>query len=127
MALARILLVDDDEIYVNAMTRLMIRRGYEVVSATRPSQALEIVKNSPQFDVVVSDVTMPEMCGTELVREIAQLTPGTARILISGGKVDPAELPEGVPLLRKPLLTEELICAVQAILDRSAIQGQTRP
>jgi DNA-binding NtrC family response regulator len=117
MATAKILFVDDNDLYLTATAKLLSRRGYEVVPATRPSEALEIVKNSLPFDLVVSDITMPEMSGTDLIREIAHLSPGIARLLITGGKVDLAELPDGVAVLRKPISTEDMICAIEAVLD----------
>lgn len=121
MGTARILLVDDEELYLNATTLLLNRRGYDVVAAAEPSRALEIVRNSLPFDVVVSDIALPEMSGMHLVRKIAQLSPGIVRLLITGGQVDSAEIPDGVRVLRKPLSTNDLICAVEASLGRSAI------
>lgn len=120
MATARVLVVDDDDLFLNATSRMLSRAGYEVLPANRPHQALEIIRKNPPIDLVISDVAMPEMRGTELVREIARIRPETARLLFTGGPTDPAEAPEGVPLLRKPLSHAELISAASAALERSA-------
>jgi DNA-binding NtrC family response regulator len=119
LATARVVIVDDEELFLNATSRILSRAGYEVLPASRPHQALEIIRNAP-IDLVISDVVMPEMRGTELVRKIGRIRPGTARLLITGGLIDPAEVPEGVPLLRKPFSTAELISAASAALERSA-------
>jgi len=120
VATARVLVVDDDDLFLNATSRMLSRAGYEVLPANRPHQALEIIRKNPQIDLVISDVVMPEMRGTELVREIARIRPETARLLYTGGPTDPAEAPEGVRLLRKPLSHAELISAASAALERCA-------
>jgi response regulator RpfG family c-di-GMP phosphodiesterase len=114
------LIVDDDELLLTAMSRLLTKAGYDVLSATAPRPALEIVRTTPLIDVLVSDIGMPEMPGTELVSEVARISPQTARLLITGGPVDLRNVPDGVPVLRKPVSTEELLAAVQDALDRSA-------
>jgi DNA-binding NtrC family response regulator len=114
------LIVDDDELLLTAMSRVLTKAGFEVLSATAPRPALEIVRTTPPIDVLVSDIGMPEMPGTELVSEVARISPQTARLLITGGQVDLRNVPEGVPVLRKPVSTEALLAAVQEALDRSA-------
>jgi CheY-like chemotaxis protein len=89
-----------------------------VLRAERARQALEIVRNSGPVDVVVSDIGMPEMQGTQLVREVADLSPRTESMLTTGGSIDPAEIPEGVPVLKKPFSIPDLI-TLQATLARS--------
>jgi DNA-binding NtrC family response regulator len=120
MATARILIVDDEVSYLDALSRTLSRQGYDVLPAAGPRQALEIIRNTPPVDVVVSDVMMPEIRGTDLVREVAQTSPQTACILMTGGAVDWADIPQGVPVLRKPLSTGDLIVAVQHAAARSA-------
>jgi CheY-like chemotaxis protein len=88
-----------------------------------PSQALEAIWNKRPIDVVLSDVMMPEMRGTELVREIPSILPQTACILMTGSELDPADVPEGVYLVFKPVSTPNLIAAIQAAIARSAEGG----
>lgn len=120
MATTRLLIVDDEELLLDALSRMLSKAGYEVLAANRPRQALEIIKKEAPIDLVISDTAMPEMRGTELVREIARMSPRTARLLIAGGVIDPEEVPADVPLLRKPFSTTELISAARAALEQSA-------
>ena len=113
MAIARVLIVDDEPLLPEAYARILGRNGYEAFSASRPGQALKLVCCHPPMDVVLSDVAMPEMRGTDLIRKVAQLSPGTACVLMTGGIVHSTELTAGVALLRKPLSQRDLIAAVE--------------
>lgn len=114
MAAARILVVDDEPMVLDVFTRVLAARGYDVLAVDGPRQALEVLRNGPAIDAVLSHVAMPGMRGTELVREIARQSPAIACVLVSGYVLDPAELPNGVPLPRKPPSVSELIAAVSA-------------
>jgi DNA-binding NtrC family response regulator len=98
---------------------MLMREGYEVLSAEGPRHALELVGTASPVDLLVSDIVMPEMQGTQLVREVAQLSPHTASVLMTGGAVNSTDLPSGVPVLKKPFTRQDLISAVQASLARS--------
>ncbi|HEY7303030.1 MAG TPA: response regulator [Bryobacteraceae bacterium] len=121
MATARVLVVDDDSTLLDVVSRVLTRAGYEVLPANGAHQALEIVSNHhPYVDLVVSDLEMPAMQGTQLVREVAQISPQTAGLLMTGGILEPADVPNGVPVLQKPFAMSDLISAVEATLARSA-------
>jgi CheY-like chemotaxis protein len=90
-----------------------------VFPADGPRQALELIESQLPLDVVLSDVQMPGMRGTELVRKIAQVKPQTACILMTGGVVDWADVPEGVDVVRKPFSAPDLIVAVNRAIARS--------
>jgi DNA-binding NarL/FixJ family response regulator len=117
---ARVLVVDDEPVVLQVISRMLRREGYDVLEASGPAEALGIVKQTPPVDLVVSDICMPGMPGTELVREVARISPQTALMLVTGGTVDPDLLPDAVPVLRKPVSTVELITAVRAALAQSA-------
>ena len=120
MAACRVIVVDDNRVILDVLTRTLSGCGYDVSATTRPHEALNIVRSQPPFDLVLSDVVMPEMHGTDLVREIAQLTPETACILMTGGVHEATSLPSGVPILYKPFLRNDLIAAVERAIARSA-------
>jgi len=122
MATARVLVVDDDSTMLEVVSRMLTRAGYEVLPANGARQALEIVNNPPGVDLVVSDLKMPDMQGTQLVREVARISPQTAGLLMTGA-VNLADVPDDVPLLKKPFAMSDLISAVQATLDASAQLG----
>jgi DNA-binding NtrC family response regulator len=118
MAAARVLIVDDDEFVLGFTSRILMNEGYEVLPTTSPRQALEIVKDS-SIDLIVCDVEMPELPGTELVREVARISPRTARVLMTGMRLHSAAAPEGVQVLHKPFFTADLISTIQAVLEQS--------
>jgi len=109
----RVLYVDDEEPLVLLMTRMLEQLGYKVTGCTDPEKALEMFGSGPQdFDVVVSDLSMPGMSGVDLARELLQIRPGIP-ILVASGYIRPADNEEvrslGLPdLLLKPDTIEEL-------------------
>jgi DNA-binding NtrC family response regulator len=120
VAAARVLVVDDDALMLASVSRMLSRQGYDVLPASGPRQALEIVRTPPPIQLILSDIAMPEMPGTRLVSEVLQLWPQTAGLLITGAVGNPPDVPEGVAVLRKPFSTAELILAVQLTLAQSA-------
>jgi CheY-like chemotaxis protein len=119
MAAATILVVDDEPGVLDVVSQTLGHEGYRVVVAANPRRGLEIVRRLPFIDLVLSDISMPEMQGTELVAEVARISPGTARVLMTGGAVDSEQIPADVPVIRKPLSTAVLLSACQDALDRS--------
>ena len=119
-AAARVLVVDDDRTMLASVSKILSRQGYEVVPAPGPHQALDIVRTPPPVQLILSDVAMPEMRGTQLVAEVLRLYPQTAGLLMTGDVGNLPDLPEGVAVVRKPFSTVELILAVQSTLTQSA-------
>jgi two-component system, response regulator, stage 0 sporulation protein F len=84
----RILLVDDEENARTALARILARDGYEITSAGNGLEALEQLKIS-SFDLVVTDINMPEMNGMSFLRELNSLYPGINVIMITAyGEVE---------------------------------------
>jgi two-component system, response regulator, stage 0 sporulation protein F len=84
----RILLVDDEENARTALARILAREGYEITSAGNGLEALEQLKIS-SFDLVVTDINMPEMNGMSFLRELNSLYPGINVIMITAyGEVE---------------------------------------
>jgi len=70
----RILVIDDEELNVDVVTRVLAGLGYSVVGTTTAGDALKAVKEEPDgFDLVLSDQLMPEMNGTDLARKIRKI------------------------------------------------------
>ncbi|HEV2694669.1 MAG TPA: response regulator, partial [Verrucomicrobiae bacterium] len=67
------LVVDDDARNIFALTTLLENQEMDVVSATNGRQAIEIIKNDPDLDVVLMDIMMPEMDGYETLKEIRKI------------------------------------------------------
>ena len=78
-----LLLLDDEENILRALNRVLRRDGYQILMATRPQDAFELLaKNDVQ--VIISDQRMPEMSGTEFFSRVKNLYPSTVRIVLSG-------------------------------------------
>lgn len=79
----RVLYVDDQPELRRLFRRSLTRAGYEVVEASNARLALVLVQQL-SFDVVISDVRMPDMSGIELLRALADLDPDLPVVLTSG-------------------------------------------
>jgi PAS domain S-box-containing protein len=112
----RILMVDDDALIAMSSVDMLEDLGHEVVEASSGRQALEILANQGQFDLLVTDFSMPGMNGAELSRKARELIPGLP-ILIATGYAD---LPEGTDLeitrLGKPYTQDQLASEISKVL-----------
>jgi PAS domain S-box-containing protein len=124
----RVLVVDDEEAIAELERKTLAGLGYSVHTALSGDQALEIFGTSPQeFDLVVTDQTMPKMTGLSLIRRIRQLRPDIPVILTSGfGRTLSSEGPESlgsVWRLLKPVTIREFGETVRRALDHRAPEG----
>lgn len=120
---ASILLVDDELATTNFMTRLLGEQGYRIRAFNAPSRALEHFRQSPEaFDLVITDLTMPEMTGVSLVFEIHAIRPEIPVIMMTGyGKdIDNVENlgRQGIRhLLTKPVKLATLVSAINNVVS----------
>lgn len=120
----RILLVEDDDAVRQLTRQLLEHFGYEVADAPSAARALEIYAGSPApFGLLITDVAMPEMDGTELVRRLREIDPGLPVLFFTGYSEElacyPADL-RGLPVLAKPFSAEALAEAVRRAMGASA-------
>ena len=120
---ATILIVEDDENIRTFIRYVLEKEGYEVVEATTGVEAIEACqKDTRKFDMLLSDVVMPQMGGKELAEKLAQKFPDLAVLFISGHTEDEIArqglLDPNVPLLYKPFSPVELTGQVRALLDQ---------
>ncbi len=113
--------VDDDEVMVLMVQRLLQRAGFQVTTCTAPHQVLTLLREQPMLcDLVVSDYNMPDMSGLELAVELARLRPKLPVIISSGYIADALReqaRAAGVrALLKKENTLEELPGLVQQVL-----------
>lgn len=118
----RILFVDDEDMIVNSMGRVLAKLGYEVVGLTSALEALELFQNDPEaFDLVITDLTMPKMTGDAFASEILRLRPEMPIILCSGFIEDTdgdRNERNGIRRqLKKPLSGKTLGETVRAVFD----------
>jgi DNA-binding response OmpR family regulator len=117
----KILLVDDDELFRGALSSSLSRHGYETLIAVDGMDALEKVQHDT-FDLVITDIFMPEKEGIEIIQEIRDIHPGMKIIAISsGGNVGHtsflkiAEAMGANTSLQKPFSPESLVEKIQSL------------
>lgn len=116
-----ILFVDDEVIIGEMAMEALTQNGYTVTMQTSSRDALALFRNNPNaFDLVVTDLAMPYMNGTELAREMLKLNPELPIILITGFSetvVSEHTRRIGIrELLLKPLIPKDLFRAIRNIL-----------
>jgi PAS domain S-box-containing protein len=120
----RVLYVDDEEALVSLVTRALKRLGYEVLGYSDGRNALQAFQERPdQFDVVISDVSMPGMSGWELCQKMSEIRPSVPILLTSGYvRKEDHEMAARLGVLDvvlKPDTVDDLARALQRALERN--------
>jgi len=118
----RILIVDDETELVESSIRLLNRMGYHVIGETEPDNAIEILRNSQEnFDLVITDLTMPTMTGIQLAQKIKDIKPDIPIILLSGFNyeaytkdIDGSLIAD---FITKPIHKDDLVQVIRRVLD----------
>jgi PAS domain S-box-containing protein len=118
----RILCVDDEQVLVDVAKQMLEKLGYQVVTSTSSAEALKLFQAQPDgFDLVITDLTMPNLTGDRLAPELIKIRPDVPVILCSGYSehLTGKHLREtGIrSFLMKPLLIGDLATTVRRILD----------
>ena len=129
----RILLIDDEEIIVNSVRNTLERVGYKVTAVTDSQRAIILFSADPaQFDLVMTDQTMPNMTGESLGKDMMRIRPDIPIILCTGysDSISPEKVREmGFQgFLMKPFTMAEGAELVRYVLDRNiAGKGSAAP
>lgn len=124
-----LLLVDDDKYVLDAMAEFLRGLGYRTETASNSRDATQRMKEYP-FDVVVSDVNLPDQDGFQLLEWAKQHTPETAVILLTGfGTIENAV--EAIRLgafdyMTKPIICDELNFSIERALGQRQIVQENR-
>ena len=117
-----ILIVDDEEVVVYFIQDLLEKHNYKTTTTTSSKNAIELVTNNPNdFDLIITDQTMPDITGTEMIQKIFLVAPDIPIILCSGYNKQVGEK-EALALgckkyLSKPIKNDYLIKSIQEILN----------
>ncbi|HEY7203935.1 MAG TPA: response regulator [Methylomirabilota bacterium] len=120
-----ILVVDDEDDIRLVVRRMLEAKGYVVLDARDPHHALRIAGREP-IDLLLTDVIMPLMRGTELAQRVRALAPSAKVLLMSAYKI--AEITESqLPFIAKPFTPEALTDKVDQLLRPSSSPFIRRP
>jgi two-component system response regulator PilR (NtrC family) len=121
LAKARILVIDREQSSIDELKTVLSKNGYEVVSAMTGREGLEQTSRQV-FDVIISDLLLPDISGLDLLSEIKQSEPDV-KVYLMGTHITPAVILESVnrgayDLLYKPFVTSSIIHMIEHSLNR---------
>jgi len=121
MPQSKILVIDNEPRMVDSLKALLSMEGYDVVGEQSPARALDLMEES-KFDLIISDIKMPEIDGIEILKRAREKDPFMGVILITGyASLDSARnaVDRGAyGYLTKPLEIDELKLTVERSLER---------
>ncbi len=100
----RVLVADDDPLTRELVASMLEELGCETVTARSGADALGRLANERGVDLLIADINMPGLSGTELAERARSFRPGIRILLLSGGASDS----RGFPLLQKPFSQSDL-------------------
>ncbi len=120
----QILLVDDEEAILTMGKKMLERLGYQVTSRTSSIETLEVFRTNPdKFDLVITDMAMPNMSGDKLSVELTQIRPDIPVLLCTGFSETMSEEKAaslGIKgFLLKPIVMKDLSQKIREVLDRN--------
>ncbi|HKG92600.1 MAG TPA: HD domain-containing phosphohydrolase [Gemmatimonadaceae bacterium] len=126
----RCLVVDDEARLRHVLARLMASDGFACSEAANGAEALALLEQEPGIPLVISDLRMPRMDGTELLREIRARHPDTAVVMITANAdVDVAVSCLGLgamDYLTKPFHLDEVRARIRQVMEKRALVLENR-
>jgi diguanylate cyclase (GGDEF)-like protein/PAS domain S-box-containing protein len=123
----RLLLVDDEPLILEGLSRLLAARNYEVVTAGGGCEALVAI-GKQQFDAILLDLGMPDLSGSEVLRFVVERSADTPVIVVSGDSTIDAAIRAlrggAADFVRKPYEPEELLRRVDNTLTRRRLEKE---
>jgi len=120
----RLLLVDDEESVVRLEKQMLERLGYNVSARTNSLEALETFNSNPDgYDLVISDMTMPNLTGDQLAQKLMSIRPDIPIVICTGFSErinkEQAEANKVKGFLMKPVVKSEMAQMVRKVLDEA--------
>jgi two-component system cell cycle response regulator CpdR len=115
--MTRILLAEDEQAMRQYLARALEKSGYEVVAVDRGTDAAPLLETE-HFDLLLTDIVMPEMDGIELARHCSKVSPRTQVMFITGFSGVVLRAGESVPhakILSKPFHLKDLVLEVERL------------
>jgi len=122
----KILLVEDEEMVRKYTANVLRQNGYHVFEASNSKEALEVFKaHRGEFDVILSDVVLPDINGLELVKELEKLSKNLKVVFVSGYSDERSRweliVRRGYKFLQKPFHLRELLRAIKTLIVRESV------
>ena len=119
-----ILLVEDEPAILNMVRMMLERKGYSVLSAATPAEAIALAKiHADKIHLLMTDVVMPGMNGRDLARHLITIYPDVKLLFMSGYTANviahQGVLDEGVSFIQKPFSRADLLVKLRSILDKA--------
>ena len=115
-----VLVVDDEDLVRKFVERVLREAGYQTATASDGPEAIEVAATLEQFDILVTDVMMPQMTGDELARRIRVSAPGVKVLYLTGFSdrlfKEKVTLWADEAFLEKPCSVKGLLQAVSLLL-----------
>lgn len=121
----RILLAEDDEAMRTYLAHALSKAGYDVVAVDRGTEALPLLEKE-RFDLLLSDIVMPEMDGIELAQRCGEIAPETKVMFITGFAAVSLRASREAPkakVLSKPFHLRDLVLEVQRMFGQASPTG----
>jgi PAS domain S-box-containing protein len=117
-----VMVVEDDQSIRDLTVQILIRKGYQVLTADSATECIEIIeKHGGAVDLLLTDVIMPDMNGKELYARIAEKFPGLKVIYMSGYTNDiiahQGVISEDVNFIQKPFSVRDVTAMIRRVLD----------
>jgi len=122
----RILLADDDDAMRDFLARALARAGYGVESVDRGTAALAKIEAGERFDLLLTDIVMPEMDGIELAQKASVVDPNLRVMFITGFSAVTLRAGQAMPnakVLSKPFHLKDLVLEVDRMFDVGSMSG----
>jgi two-component system, cell cycle response regulator CpdR len=119
MGMFRILLAEDDQVMREYLTRALERAGYAVTAVDRGTAALPLIETEP-FDLLLTDIVMPEMDGIELAQKASDIAPAMRVMFITGFAAVTLKAGQAMPqarVLSKPFHLRDLVLEVDRLFE----------
>ncbi|MFW2852926.1 cell cycle two-component system response regulator CpdR [Sphingomonas sp. TX0543] len=121
----RILLAEDDQVMREYLTRALERSGYAVSAVDRGTAAIPLIE-AERFDLLLTDIVMPEMDGIELAQKAADIAPDMRVMFITGFAAVTLKAGRAMPqarVLSKPFHLRDLVLEVDRMFEADNVSG----
>ena len=122
----RILLAEDDRVMREYLARALERSGYAVTAVDRGTAALPLIE-AERFDLLLSDIVMPEMDGIELAQKAGEIAPDMRVMFITGFAAVTLKAGKQIPtarVLSKPFHLRDLVLEVDRLFEMEQVPSR---